>query len=389
MKSILALPSQPWLGNPASKKIMDLFNHEGGEPQALFVGGCVRNGVLGEPVEDIDIATKHLPDAVMEILQNAGVKVIPTGIDHGTVTAVIEECHFEITTLRYDAETDGRHAKVGYTDSWIEDAKRRDFTMNTLLADIEGNVFDPLGCGVDDTKQKRVVFVGEPASRIAEDYLRILRLFRFHAFYGEGDVDRDALRACQEAADKIGTLSRERITQEFLKILSVDNPTDIINRMFEHGVLNELAGKNYTPKIMLRFCELQKQHDAVNVLARLFVLSGCQPSTFEARLRLSHQQKNFIIKLLVASSACLFDDERALKKAIYHHGNDLMTQGYLLSVAMGSTSHDSQMVEFAQNWKAPKCPVTGDSLITEGYVTGPDLGQELKRREAEWLDEVL
>ena len=385
------LTSQPslWMLEEHTQKIMRVLNAQSGTPLALFVGGSVRNLVLNRTVEDIDIATKLLPNEVMKRLKENNIKVIPTGIDHGTVTGVIEGQHFEITTLRHDVDTDGRHAKISFTNSWLEDAKRRDFTMNTLLADIEGNIYDPLGCGIEDAKAGRVVFVGDPVARIAEDYLRILRLFRFHAYYGQDAIEQGALKACREAADKISTLSRERITSEFLKILSISDPTEILNMMFEHNVLNSLAGDNYQADIMKRLCVLQSKYNAMRVEARLFVLAGCQPKYFDDYLRLSHKQKNFTVKLLMTSCRDLFVDERAIKKAIYYHGNDLMTQGYLLNVAMGEVEEDENMIDFAKNWQAPKCPINGQSLMKEGYVTGPDLGQELKRREAEWLEKVL
>ena len=235
MKADLTLPPPPWMQDDATQKVMHILNNAVGDsqdsPQALFVGGSVRNWLLKQSVEDIDIATKLVPKEVVEKLKAGNIKVIPTGIDHGTVTAVIEGKHFEITTLRHDVETDGRHAKVGFTQSWLEDAKRRDFTMNTLLADIEGNIYDPLGCGVEDAKAGHVVFVGDASVRIKEDYLRILRFFRFHAYYGRGDMDVAALEACRGAADNISTLSRERITQELLKILSVEDPTEILSVM--------------------------------------------------------------------------------------------------------------------------------------------------------------
>ena len=389
MKADLSLEPAPWMRDDKTQKIMALLNEGCDAAQALFVGGCVRNWFLNKAVHDIDIATILTPDVVMLKLSAADVKVIPTGIDHGTVTAVVDGQPFEITTLRHDVQTDGRHAKVCFTQSWLEDAKRRDFTMNTLLADNEGRVYDPLGCGIEDAKAGCVIFVGDARARIAEDYLRILRFFRFYAYYGDGAMDDGALGACRDAADKISTLSRERIMQEFLKILSISDPTNVLRIMFDNNILKNLADKNYQENVLQKLCVRQQQNDATNIEARLFVLAGCQPKLFEEHMRLSHAQKNFIIKLQMASYAQLYADERALKKAIYYHGNDLMVQGYFLGVAMGQVEQSAQMIDFAQNWQAPKCPVTGATLMAEGYVTGPDLGQELKRREEEWLEGVV
>ena len=225
------IPAQPWMISPAARRIMRILNGGAAEPLALFVGGCVRNALAGEAVTDIDIATRLTPPEVMERCAAADIRAIPTGIDHGTVTAVVDGAPFEITTLRRDVETDGRHAVVAFSQDWREDAQRRDFTMNTLLADSGGHVYDPTGQGISDLAAGRVVFVGDPAQRIAEDYLRILRFFRFHARYGKGAPDAAALAACAAAADRIATLSRERISQEFFRILAAENPAPILRLM--------------------------------------------------------------------------------------------------------------------------------------------------------------
>lgn len=371
-----------------TQKIMHALNH-GETSKTLFVGGCVRNWLLDKPVSDIDLATIHRPEQVMEILNAQGIKVIPTGIDHGTVTAVVEGKLFEITTLRHDIKTDGRHADVAFTDNWVEDAKRRDFTMNTLLADGAGNIYDPLGQGIKDAKARRVVFVGEASKRIEEDYLRILRFFRFHAFYGQGEMDKTALQACKKAANNIETLSLERITQEFLKILSADNTADILEIMFSHDVLKDIADEKFSLEIMQKLCALQVQYLSFNVGTRLFVLGGCKPKLFEDYLRLSHVQKNFIIKLEMASSKEFLQNNKSLKKAIYYHGHDLMMQGYLIGIAKEKIEFNAEMLDTIKNWQAPKFEVTGETLMNEGYEQGPLIGIELKRREEEWLEEVL
>ena len=376
-----------WMVDARAQKLMEIIG--GAEGRSRFVGGCVRNQLLNRSVEDIDIATQFTPVDVMACLKDKGVKAIPTGIDYGTVTAVIDSQPFEITTLRKDIETDGRHADVAFTDDWGEDAKRRDFTMNTLLADMEGNIYDPTGQGLVDLKARRVVFVGEPAKRIAEDYLRILRFFRFHAFYGQGEMDQAALQACQEASDKISSLSRERITSEFLKILSVDMAPFILKIMFDHKVLSDLVDKNYQEKILRNLYEKQSVIRAENVLSRLFVMAGNKARLYEDALRLSHAQKNFLVKLEMAFNPVFYADEKAVKKAIFHHGNELMLQGYLLLIANGQVEEDHAMIDTLQNWQAPQCPITGDMLIAEGYVTGPDLGQELTRRQEEWLESII
>ncbi len=389
MKTELTLQPPSWMQDEATKLIMHALNEGNDRPQTLFVGGCVRNWILNKDVHDVDLATIYTPDEVIQKLEAANIKVIPTGIDHGTVTAVVDGKPFEITTLRHDNKTDGRHAEVSFTDDWVEDARRRDFTMNTLLADMSGNVFDPLGEGVADAKAGRVIFVGDAITRIDEDYLRILRFFRFHAFYGQGEADAVALKACQSAAEKISSLSLERVTSEFLKILSVDEADKILKTMFDYNVLASLPNKNYQSEILEKLCALQCEHHAINVETRLFVLAGGKASLFDDYLRLSHAQKKFIIKLDMVAAAAFYQDEKSLKKKIFQHGNGLLMQGYLLSLAKGQGIENLEMIEIIKNWRAPKCPINGDTLIKEGFVTGPDLGIELQRRTDEWLDKVL
>jgi poly(A) polymerase len=373
-----------WILDPATQKVMQAL--DAGQGSALFVGGCVRNQLLSKRVEDIDIATIYKPDEVLEKLKQANIKAIPTGIEHGTVTAVVDGQSFEITTLRTDVETDGRHAKVGFTDDWVEDAKRRDFTINTLLADVDGNIYDPLGQGIEDLQAKHIRFVGDPVKRIEEDYLRILRFFRFHAFYGEGEMDEEALRACQMASAQIQTLSRERITSEFLKILGSDRAPQVLKIMFDHNVLDRLFKNSFKGQSLSRLIDLQTDS---NVMARLYVMNCYQPKFHEDVLRLTHKQKNFMVKLVMATQPKIFKNEKSLKKAIYHHGNDLMLQGYLVWLSKEGGDIDEALLDILQNWQAPECPITGEQLIGEGYVTGPDLGLELERRKEEWLESVI
>jgi len=288
-----------WMVQPETKAVMEALNARCGtnpgsaaEAGALFVGGCVRNVVLGRLVNDIDIATRYKPETVMEILKAADIKVIPTGLDHGTVTAVMRKKVFEITSLRKDIETDGRHAVVEFTDDWRADAERRDFTMNTLLADMAGNIYDPLEQGWNDLQMRKVIFVGAAEDRIAEDYLRILRFFRFHAGYGEGAPDRAALEACRTAADKIEKLSKERITQEVLRLIGYPDPQPTLDLMFENNVLSDLPAAGYDPATLAMTCRLQEDYDSGSIMARLVVL---------AAFRAGHM--NRIEKYLVLSNA--------------------------------------------------------------------------------------
>src|SRR3954447_651424 len=224
----------PWMREPATRHLLDALRRAGIE--ARFVGGCVRDALLGRPSADIDLATPALPGDIIAALEKAAIKAVPTGIEHGTITAVLPQRHFEITTLRRDVETYGRHARVAFDADWSEDAARRDFTINALYLDPDGTVYDPVG-GLEDLKAHRVRFVGEPAKRIAEDVLRVLRYYRFEARFGGGTGDKAARAACRAAAPLLPKLSAERVASELLRLLAVPNPVPALRMMAEDGVL--------------------------------------------------------------------------------------------------------------------------------------------------------
>lgn len=253
--------------------------------QAYFVGGCVRNALIGTPVNDIDIATDALPEKVMQLAEAAGFRAVPTGIDHGTVTVVSKSIPHEITTYRNDVETDGRRAVVAFSTNITDDARRRDFTMNALYADIDGNVLDPLG-GLDDLKARRVRFVDDPNDRITEDYLRTLRFFRFHAWYGDpqAGMDADALAAIASNLERLDTLSRERVGSEFKKLLTARDPAPAVGAMMQAGVLTRLL-----PGADNQFLAPLVHLDAAfppDPIRRLAALGGQDVAT---RLRLSRE----------------------------------------------------------------------------------------------------
>src|ERR1700761_5621664 len=231
------LPFQAWMTHPATAAVIAALEAAGGEGCARFVGGCVRNALLRQPVSDVDIATTLTPDVVTKALKDAGLKAVPTGVDHGTVTAVAQGKPFEITTLRGAVETDGRRAVVAFTKDWAEDAQRRDFRLNALYADPAGRLYDPTGGGLGDAHAGRIVFVGEAETRIREDALRILRYFRFLAWYGKGEPDGVALAACQALRDLTANLSAERVSKEFLKLLAAVDPREAVSLMARTGVL--------------------------------------------------------------------------------------------------------------------------------------------------------
>lgn len=367
-----------WMTAPQSAAVIAALGAE----NALFVGGCVRNTLAEKAVKDIDIATRLLPEDVIARLEKAGIKTIPTGLEHGTVTAIVEGRPFEITTLRRDVETDGRRATVSFTQSWEEDAARRDFTINTLLADSAGNIYDPLGCGLADLAAGRVVFVGDPATRIAEDYLRVLRFFRFYALYGTGAPDRAALDSCAAAADKIGSLSRERVTQEFLKILMTDRCAAILKLMFEWNILKKLTDSKYDSSVLERLARLQALHEMPDVITRLCVLTD-DLARLERFLILSNAQKKEFLLLINMLNEITNASDKQIKILIYRHGAVMAGQALLLHAARLGRDVDMTLIK---NWTPPVFPITGDDIIAAGIPAGPAVGAALQKLEQWWLE---
>jgi len=387
MDSVKKITPRDWMKTPQSLKIMTAL----GEGQAMFVGGCVRNTLLDMDVTDIDIATKHHPQKVIEILEAIGVKVIPTGIDHGTVTAIIDKQPFEITTLRKDVATDGRRAVIAFADTWQEDAQRRDFTMNTLLADPSGHIYDPTGQGMQDLSARKVIFVGQAEQRIKEDILRILRFFRFHAIYGQGAPNNDALKACAKYADQIPTLSKERITQEFLKIISVDNPVDVLRIMFDCGVLKDFICEGASLETLSHLCTFQNRYNLAFVASRMLALAGFNMDKVKAMedflllpkvFKKDMQAINAVLNLPDLSS------DHAVKVAIYKHGRVATAQSLMIELATDRVmnGYAPSAINIIQNWDIPNFPLTGQDLMQQGFPQGPKLGEELSRREDAWID---
>ncbi len=392
MEPVQKIEVQDWMESPETRAVMSALDEGSKSPSVLFVGGCVRNCLLHKEVADIDIATLHKPEEVIKRLEAKDIKVIPTGIDHGTVTAVINKVPFEITTLRKDVETDGRRAVVAFAKDWKEDALRRDFTMNTLLLDGEGNLFDPTGLGLDDLQERRVVFVGEPSARIAEDYLRILRLFRFHAFYGQGEISDEALSACRAASDKISTLSTERITQEFFKIMSASQPSAILETMFDNNILNEVAELNYKPKVLAELCVAQDAFNLAFLPSRLFVLAGLSRGHIKKMQEILLFPKVFLRDIDAISNVLalgILDSDQLVKTAVYKFGRTALAQALLIQVAQKhiEVKYAGKPLELAISWDVPNFPVSGDDLIKRGVPPSPELGQKLNQIEDWWIDQ--
>jgi poly(A) polymerase len=394
LKPARTIEPREWMRDPESLAIMAALEQgpKNEPPAGLFVGGCVRNTLLGKEVDDIDIATVLRPDEVLNCLEKAGIRGVPTGIDHGTVTAVMQRRNFEITTLRQDVETDGRRAVVAYSESWLEDARRRDFTMNTLLADPSGTIFDPLGEGIRDLEAGEVRFVGDAAQRIREDYLRILRFFRFHGLYGRGETDQDALKACRAAADRISTLSRERISQEFFKILMVDKPMDILGMMFENGILTALRFDEFSPDLLKGLSFFQDRYGLRALSSRLLAVAGLAPENIEVMKQILLIPKVFLKDMSAIAGTLLLpalEDEQNVKVAVYVFGRTCTAQALMIELAQDrvKNAYGSEALNIIQGWNVPEFPLNGEDVMkAKGIQAGPELGRLLAMAEARWIE---
>ena len=388
---------RPWMTEPKAAAVLDALEAAGGTDCARFVGGCVRNTLIGRPVSDIDIATVLSPQAVTEALKAAGLKAVPTGIEHGTVTAISGGQPFEITTLRRDVATDGRRAVVAFTDDWAEDAQRRDFTLNSLYARRDGSLFDPTGQGVADARAGRIVFVGEAEARVREDYLRILRFFRFFAWYGAEPADAVALAACEALRGDLKTLSAERVSKEFLKLLAADDPRPAVALMDRTGVLGEVLPP---PIDLARFHALVAiedeqlfENDPVLRLAALLPDDQVGAAAFAARLRLSNGERDRLVAALAPESFKSWMSPREIRRAVYRLGPQVFRDRAKLAWARASgtaaTMQWRGMIALGEGWTAPAFPLTGDEVIAAGVPKGPMVGQVLREVEDWWIEHAF
>lgn len=342
-----------------------------------MVGGAVRDCLLGRPVNDADLATTLLPDAVIEAARAADLKPVPTGIEHGTVTVVADGHPFEVTTLRADVETDGRRAVVRFTTDWAEDAGRRDFTMNALYLRPDGTVQDPLGQGLDDLRAGTIRFIGVASERIREDYLRILRFFRFHAMLGWPIRDLDGRAACIAHRQGLGRLSVERIWQEMAKLLAAPDPAPMLSEMAECGILAIIA-----PEIDASRPRPDMQ-DAILRLAAL-VSGPDAASAIAQRWKLSRADAKRLV-LAVQPAGELLASPDAARLALYHDGRQAMRDRSALAQVRGEVVRaDVQSV--IDGWPIPVFPLKGRDLMNARMPPGPEIGQLLQRLEARWID---
>ena len=385
-----SLKDADWLKRPQVRHVFAALNKDGVTTRA--VGGAVRNTLLGLPVAEIDLATTALPERVMTLARKAGLKAVPTGIEHGTVTVIADGIPFEVTTLRRDIETYGRHATVAFTQNWQEDARRRDFTLNALYAASDGTVFDPLG-GYGDLIERRVRFIGDPSARIEEDYLRILRFFRFNAYYGKGPLDADGLAACVRLRADLEQLSAERVAGELKRILVAPQAVRAIETLFDYGLLTALLGG--VPRLM-RFARLVGAEEALGLapdaalrLAALAVFVPEDAERLAARLRLSNAEQALLLLGAADHDKVKLPDEIAARRALYRLGPCKFEAHVLLASADEGAAPDDrlwrQALRLTDRWQVPEFPVRGPDIMALGKVQGPEIGEMLRRLEAEWV----
>ncbi|HRD46089.1 MAG TPA: CCA tRNA nucleotidyltransferase [Caulobacter sp.] len=386
---------QPWMSLPATRAVIEALEARGFAGCARFVGGCVRNALLRQPIDDIDIATTLTPDQVTEALEAAGIKVVPTGVDHGTVTAVVAGKSFEITTLRKDVSTDGRRAVVAFTQDWSEDAVRRDFRLNALYADATGRIFDPTGQGVADALAGRIVFVGDPMTRIREDYLRILRFFRFQAWYGKGEPDAAALAACKALKGMLSGRAAERTQKELLKLLAADDPRASLRLMAATGILGAVMPQVKALTRFERLVEIETEQLFENdPELRLAAMIPDDPKVAQdvaERLRLSNALKDRLIAAAGREPRVVsWMSPRETRRAVYAIGVRAFVDR--VKLAWAASDRDAAapqwraLIPLAESWTAPPFPLTGEEVIAAGVPKGPMVGQVLKEVEAWWID---
>ena len=384
---------------PETQAVLAALSADGAEPR--FVGGCVRDAVAGRPVKDVDLATPDPPERVTALLERAGIKAVPTGLEHGTVTAVSGGRPFEVTTLRVDVETYGRRARVAYTDDWQADAARRDLTINALSCAPDGTLYDPFG-GLGDLRDGRVRFVGNPRQRIREDYLRLLRFFRFHAHYGQGGPDPEGLAAATELAAEATDLSGERVRDELLKLLAADDPLPVLELMHAHGVLRNFLPETAGMAALAGLLTVEPDDDAPDSLRRLAAVLEPDLNAAEAvakRLRLSRAERERLGQLLSSggppdAAVRVGMPETRLRVALYRLGAEAARDGLLLDWARRPEDARSKLREDLQSglavmaaWRPMRFPLQGRDAVALGIQPGPGVGALLAEIEAWWIAE--
>jgi poly(A) polymerase len=402
MRSEHRLDPQPWMTAPDTVAVLKALTAGGQE--ARFVGGCVRDALLGRAITDIDIATPEPPEQVMKLLSAAGLAVVPTGLKHGTITAVLHKRPYEITTLRRDVETFGRHARVEYTDSWEADASRRDFTMNALFCSPDGTLYDAFD-GIKDLRAKRVRFVGEAEARIREDVLRLLRYFRFYAHYGTPPPDPAALKACRDLAHLLPTLSGERVCQETLKLLRAQEPAPVFRLMGDQEILPHfLPEARHIDRLAalvaiegIVSASLIERADAIRRLGALLDDGAETASAVASRLRFSNSDRERLRSIISQNEGGIDPDLNpvARRRLIYRLGTDCFIDRALLAwagiIAQSGTKDRRtaeswiDLIRMAREWAVPVFPLKGRDVLDAGVTGGPEVGEIMEQMHEWWV----
>jgi poly(A) polymerase len=379
------LQSQPWMIEPATRAVLEALRAGGVE--ARFVGGSVRDALLGRPTGDIDIGTPAPPERVIELLQKHGIKVVPTGLAHGTVTAIAGSParHFEITTLRRDVETYGRRARVAFDADWAGDAARRDFTINAIYLAPDGTIYDPVG-GLADLRARRVRFVGDPATRIAEDVLRILRYYRFEARFGCRQGDPEARTACRASARLLLNLSAERVAKELVKLLEAPDPVWALQMMQEDGVLSVILPEARRLARLRQMIAIEPKPDPLRRLAALVEVDFAGAGALAERLRFSNVWRDRLQGLAAPWPLDPEGDPPAQRGALYRFGAERYRDLAFLSAAEGAMSRHrlAELLAFARDWTPPAFPLAGRDVTALGVPSGPRIGRLLAAVQRWW-----
>ncbi|PLP56017.1 CCA tRNA nucleotidyltransferase [Mesorhizobium loti] len=389
-----------WLNDKHLRRLLEALSEDGED--ARIAGGAVRNALIGEPVADVDVATTTLPDETMRRARAAGFKAVPTGIDHGTITVVAAGKGYEVTTLRADVETDGRHAKVSFGRDWKADAERRDFTINALYAKADGSVVDLVG-GIADIEARQLRFIGDAEKRIREDYLRILRFFRFFAWYGAGRPDAEGLKACARLKEGLDLLSAERVWTELKKLLSAPDPSRALLWMRQAGVLSRVLpesekwGIDAVHGLVAAERDLGWPAQALLRLAAIVLPDAARMKALGERLRFSTDESNRLQRWALAPTIEAKTTEGTLAKTLYLGDRQAIVDRLKLSLAsararvatddaaLTDAGGYARLLGFAERWEKPVFPVKGADLTALGVPPGPKFGTLLKNLEGEWV----
>jgi len=391
----------PWLDDADLQTLLKVLSANG--EQARIAGGAVRNALLGEPVADVDIATTNEPGETIVRAEAAGFKTVPTGIDHGTITVVAGGKPYEVTTLRADVETDGRRAKVAFGRDWKADAERRDFTINALYADADGTIVDLVG-GLADLESRTLQFIGDAEQRIREDFLRILRFFRFFAWYGSGRPDADGLKACARLKDGLDQLSAERVWSELTKLLAAPDPSRSLLWMRQASVLTKVLpesekwGIDAIHGLVAAERDLKWPVDPMLRLAAIVPPDQSRMAAMSTRLRLSNEEAARMEAWSSAALATRETTDLAMRQAIYRTDRQGIADRLKLALAASRAKaindnaalHDAagyaRLLKIANNWEKPIFPLKGADILATGVPEGPELGKRLKTLETAWIE---